>query len=163
MQRTVVTLPEIKLVGLKIRTNNQNEIDPAKSKIGGVIANYFGNKISNRIVNLTSQEQTLSVYTNFASDYRGDYDYFYGGAVASFDNIASDLATLIIPKQNYVKFTTPKGALPKIVIDGWMNIWQMSEEELGGERAYIADFEIFDQRASDYQNAVVDIYIGINQ
>ncbi len=37
----------------------------------------------------------------------------------------------------------------------------MSEEVLGGKRNYIADFEVYDQRASDVNHAVVDIYIGI--
>ena len=161
MQKTIVKLPEIRLVGLRTRTNNQDELDLNKAKIGGVIANYFSNQIPDKIPNLLTKEQTYSVYSNFESDFHGCYDYFYGGWVASFDNILPDLATLIIPPQTYVKFTTDKGVMPKIVIDGWMKIWQMSSEELGGIRSYIADFEIFDQRASDPQNAVVDIYIGI--
>lgn len=34
-------------------------------------------------------------------------------------------------------------------------------EQLGGERSYIADFEVYDERASDHLNVVLDIYIGI--
>ncbi len=161
MQKTIVKLPEIKLVGLKARTNNQDECDLSEAKIGGVIANYFSNQIADKIPSLLTKEQTFSVYSNFESDFRGWYDYLYGGQVASLDNVSPDLATLIIPPQTYVKFTTAKGIIPKIVIDGWMKIWQMSDEELGGVRSYIADFEIFDQRASDCQNAIVDIYVGI--
>lgn len=37
----------------------------------------------------------------------------------------------------------------------------MSANDLGGERVYIADFEIYDQRAADPSNAIADIYIGI--
>ncbi len=37
----------------------------------------------------------------------------------------------------------------------------MTAEELGGERNYITDFEIYDERANDPQNTVLDIYIGI--
>lgn len=32
---------------------------------------------------------------------------------------------------------------------------------LGGARAYIADFEIYDESSSDPHSAIVDIYIGI--
>lgn len=38
----------------------------------------------------------------------------------------------------------------------------MDAAMLGGERAYIADFEIYDERSSDPpHNAIFDIYIGI--
>jgi predicted transcriptional regulator YdeE len=32
----------------------------------------------------------------------------------------------------------------------------------GGKRAYIADFEVYDERSRDPDNTIVDIYIGIN-
>ncbi len=51
--------------------------------------------------------------------------------------------------------------MPKVVIDMWQKIWNMNTAMLEGERAYIADFEIYDERSSDLNNAIVDIYIGI--
>ncbi|BBJ31369.1 hypothetical protein RAS_04780 [Rickettsia asiatica] len=51
--------------------------------------------------------------------------------------------------------------MPKVVMDIWQKIWKMDAAMLEGERAYIADFEIYDERSSDLHNAVVDIYIGI--
>lgn len=35
-------------------------------------------------------------------------------------------------------------------------------EQLGGQRAYKADFEVYDQRAADPNSAVLDIYIGLS-
>ena len=63
--------------------------------------------------------------------------------------------------QTYTKFTSDPDQMPKVVIDMWQKIWNMDAAMLGGERAYIADFEIYDERSSDPHNAVVDIYIGI--
>ena len=37
----------------------------------------------------------------------------------------------------------------------------MNENDFGGKRKYIADFEIYDERAVDSHNTVIDIYIGI--
>lgn len=37
----------------------------------------------------------------------------------------------------------------------------MSSDDFGGDRAYVADFEVYDQRAIDPTNASLDIYIGI--
>lgn len=53
--------------------------------------------------------------------------------------------------------------MPDIVIQAWQAIWKMTPEDLGGKRTYRADFEIYDQRAQDPQNSVVDIYIGTTQ
>jgi len=43
----------------------------------------------------------------------------------------------------------------------WQKIWKMHHQELGGSRAYVADFEVYDDRSSDLQNTILDIYIGV--
>ena len=53
--------------------------------------------------------------------------------------------------------------MPVVCIDMWKNIWKMSALDLGGAKAYIADFEVYDQRSSDHNNAILDIYIGIKK
>ena len=68
-----------------------------------------------------------------------------------------------IPAQTYVKFTSPPGQMPAAVIGMWQKIWKMSAAELGGKRAFVADFEVYDERSMDPNNATVDIYIGITK
>ena len=70
-------------------------------------------------------------------------------------------ASLAIPPTTYRKFTTAQGPLPAVVIDLWQKIWKMQDDELGGSRAFVADFEIWDQRATNPAQGVVDIYLGI--
>ena len=62
-----------------------------------------------------------------------------------------------------MKFTTNPGSMPNVVIQAWQDIWKMSSSDFSGERSYIADFEIYDEKDSDSKNAVVDIYIGLNK
>jgi predicted transcriptional regulator YdeE len=38
----------------------------------------------------------------------------------------------------------------------------MSPEELGGTRSFHTDFEIYDQRAADPENAQIDVYVGLH-
>lgn len=76
-------------------------------------------------------------------------------------DIAHNLCLLPIPSQKYVKFTNEPGPMPKVCIDMWQKIWAMDENQLGGIRAYQADFEVYDARCSDSNNAILDIYIGI--
>ena len=67
--------------------------------------------------------------------------------------------TLIIPEQQYIKFTSEKGQMPEICIALWKKIW--SDVDLNAKRAYVADFEVYDERSFDTNNAEVDIYIGV--
>lgn len=52
--------------------------------------------------------------------------------------------------------------MPNVVREPWQKIWQMSSADFGGDRAYLSDFEIYDERAADHQNIILDIYVGIN-
>ena len=49
----------------------------------------------------------------------------------------------------------------EICVNAWKKIWSMTPNKLGGERNYVADFEIYDNRTSDPKNTILDIYIGI--
>lgn len=163
MKKELIDQPEIKLIGLTARTNNKNEMNPLTSKIGKLASHFWSQNIANQIPNRKNPGVTLSVYTEYDSNEHGDYTYFVGEEVSSFENIPSELQQLTIPAAKYQKFTTPQGKIPEIVINAWQQIWEMSANDFGGERAYVADFEIYDQRANDPTNASLDIYIGLNR
>ena len=137
------------------------ESDTSTNKIAATVQRYFHGALSEKIYNRKKPGTTYCVYTDYESNFTGDYTYFIGEEVTSFDNISDGFEKLTIPTQNYTKFTSGPGAMPDICINAWQKIWAMTPEDLGGERAYLADFEIYDERASDHQNVVFDIYIGI--
>lgn len=161
MKKELASKPEIKLVGLTARTNNKNEMNPQTSKIGELAGRFWSQNIANQILNRNNPGVILSVYTEYGSDEHGDYTYFIGEEVSSFENTSSELQKLTIPESRYQKFTTPSGKMPEVVIDAWQQIWKMSSADFEGDRAYIADFEVYDQRAIDPANTSLDIYIGI--
>ena len=163
MKKEAVTQPEIKLVGFTVRTNNQNEMNPITGKIGGVVARYWMQNAAAKIQNRKNPGVTMAVYTDYASDEHGDYTYFLGEAVTEFSAIPDGMETLTIPSANYTKFTTLEGQMPLVVINAWQAIWKMSADDFGGKRAYVADFEIYDQRAANPASTSLDIYIGIKQ
>jgi len=161
MKKELTNKSEIKLVGLTARTNNKNEMNPATSKIGELAGRYWSQNVAAQITYRKNPGVTLSVYTEYDSDEHGDYTYFIGEEVSSFENMPSGFQKLIIPSAKYQKFTTPAGKMPEVVINAWQQIWKMSSDDLEGKRAYQADFEIYDQRASDPSNTIVDIYVGM--
>ncbi len=163
MQKQLIELPTIKLVGITVRTNNALEMHPSTAKIGATIQQYFQNALPAKITHRKNPGVTYCVYTEYESDVTGDYTYFIGEEVESFEDVSADLKQLSIANQTYIKFTTDSGSMLKVCIKAWQEIWTMSPEILGGERSYIADFEVYDERASDLTPAVLDIYIGINR
>lgn len=163
MQKTMTTLRELKLVGITTRTSNAQlfERDPQVNKIAATVQKYFHNRLAEKIKERKNPGTTFCVYTNYESDVNGDYTYFIGEEVTSFEGLDKELELLTIPVQNYSKFTNQPGPMPTVCIDMWQNIWKMNATDLGGERAYIADFEVYDERSQNPEDAVLDIYIGI--
>ena len=161
MKKEIENKSEIKLIGVSVRTNNKNEINPETSKIAMLSSNFFSKNVATQIVNRKNPGITFAVYTEYDSNEHGDYTYFIGEEVNSFENIPNNLDQLVISAAQYQKFTTPSGKMPEIVINAWQQIWKMSSYDFGGERTYQADFEIYDDRAQDLENTILDIYIGI--
>ncbi|HJD60248.1 MAG TPA: GyrI-like domain-containing protein [Rickettsia endosymbiont of Omalisus fontisbellaquei] len=161
MNKVIIQLSEIKLVGITARTSNTAEMNADTAKIEATMHRFFADKLQDKILNRKTPEKVFAVYTNYESDATGEYTYFLGVEVTSFENIDKEFSTLTIPMQTYAKFTSTPDQMPKVVIDMWQKIWKMDTAMLEGERAYVADFEIYDERSSDSNNAVIDIYIGI--
>lgn len=161
MQQIDIRLPEIKLIGIKCRTNNAAEQDPDNAKIGGMIQKYFQNGLPEKIVSRVNPYTTYCVYTEYDSDQNGDYTYFIGEEVSASSVAPEGMFELTIPAQDYIKFTNGPGIMPGVCISVWQKIWGMTPEDFGGKRAYLADFEVYDVRAADPNNTVLDVYVGV--
>lgn len=164
MEKVTVQRPEIKLVGITTRTNNADEggSDPSKRKIGPILQRYFQQCLGDKIRSRKNPGTTFRLYTNYESDWRGDYTYFVGEEVIAFEEIEPGFQSLTIPSQDYVKLTH-SGSMPTVCIQMWQAIWAMGKEDFEGERTYLADFEVHDQRSLDPQNTTLDIYIGVKK
>ena len=161
MQKTVTELPEIKLLGILCRTNNTAEMNISSAKIAPTIQKYFRQAVGEEIPNRKNPGTTYCVYTDYESDFTGDYTYFIGEEVKFVGDSMEGFSSIIIPAQNYAKFTSKPGIMPEVCIDMWQNIWKLKSGELGGKRAYLADFEVYDKRALDPSKTVLDIYVGV--
>ena len=161
MKKIQIHQAEKKIVGIKTRTNNQLETNSLEGKIFPIVKQYFHQNLAANIPHRVDPGTTLCIYTDYDSNHQGDYTYFIGEEVDSFEGVPDDLETLVIPAQKYIKITSGPGSMPDVVRKPWQQIWQMSPTELGGIRSYITDFEVYDERSRDHQNIVLDIYVGV--
>jgi predicted transcriptional regulator YdeE len=155
----IVEGKEFIVVGISIRTTNAKEMSG-----NGVIARHWDrfmkegllNKVPNKV-----DSNILAVYSDYESDVNGAYSFLLGARVSSADNVPSGMVAKQVPAGRYAVFTSEKGLVGKVVPETWSRIWAVPKSAPGGNRAYQADFEVYDQRAADPQNAQVDVYVGI--
>lgn len=148
------------IVGIEVRTANAKEISGA-----GVIAKqwqkFFQDGIQQKIPGKVDGT-IYAVYTDYASDRSGEYSFVVGVRVNPNATVPAGLVLKKIPSGEYAVITTDKGPVGKVVPAAWLQIWSLEDKhQLGGTRAYRADYEVYDQRAADPQNSQVDVYVGL--
>ncbi len=147
------------VIGIEARTNNVREMGT-----GGVIARqwerFFRENLVATIPN-KADSSILAVYSDYASDKDGDYSFLIGTRVNSPDGVPPGMIAKRVPAGRYAIFTSGTGPVEKIVPEIWKEIWSVSRATLGGDRAYVADYEVYDSRASDPKNAQVEVHVGI--
>lgn len=164
MKKEIMELSEIKLVGLATRTSYAEETNPLTAKITTQVQKYLQQRSEVAVGYRKNLGKIYCVYSDYESNYMGKYSYFVGEEVEKYSELPEGFSKLTIPKQIYDKFTNGPGIMPDICIEVWKEIWEMEKlSELTGEREYIADFEVYDERAVDPQNSVLDIYVGIKK
>jgi predicted transcriptional regulator YdeE len=149
----------ILIAGIQIRTNNARELS-GEGGIGPLWQRFFAEGFDAQISNRTSDD-LYAVYSNFASDEYGDYDFLIGLPVSSVEHLPAGVTFAAIATGRYAVVTTEQGPVAEIVPGTWKEIWNMSTEELGGKRTFISDYEVYGADASDPTNAEVDIFLGL--
>lgn len=147
------------VAGYLVRTNNSDEAS-GESKIGPLWQRFKQENLVARIPNRADADLTV-VYSNYASDENGNYDYLLGARVNSIHHLPAGMTWKRVEPATYAVILTNKGQMPGVLQAAWDHIWHMSPRELGGKRAFITDYEIYDQRTKNSQEAQVEIHIGL--
>lgn len=147
----MVTLPAFQLVGLSIRTTNQN--GQAAEDIGALWGKIMSSNVLARIPHQSKQE-TISLYYDYEGDWTQPYSCLIGVPVERVDDpLPEGLVAVSIPEQAYTLFEA-KGPMPDAVAQTWKNIWQHPPK-----RNYQFDFEVYDANSFS-EPPVVKIWVG---
>jgi predicted transcriptional regulator YdeE len=147
------------VAGLAVRTNNAQEMS-GNGKIGDVWHDFLQPDMVVKIPDKIGVD-LIVVYTDYETDHTGDYTYLLGMPISSAEALPSSLTVKHVPPGRYTVISSERGPIRQIVPAVWQRIWSMSPEKLGGIRAFRSDFEIYDQRAADPENAQIDVYVGL--
>jgi predicted transcriptional regulator YdeE len=149
----------IVVAGLQIRTRNANELS-GQGLIGNLWQRFFAENVAAQFPNRTNGNLYV-VYSEYESDEYGEYNYLLGVPVSSINNLPAGMIYAAIPTGEYAIIKTEKGSVAEVVRGAWKYIWNMSTSELGGKREFLTDYEIYDERSSDPENAQVEIHLGL--
>jgi predicted transcriptional regulator YdeE len=147
------------VAGWLVRTNNADEMS-GEGKIGPLWQRTMQQNLIAQIPH-RSDGNLFVVYSNYASDEKGEYDYLLGARVSSVENLPASMAWRKVEPGAYAVILTEKGQMPGVLQAAWARIWKMSVAELGGKRAFLTDYEVYDQRSADMQSAQVEIHVGV--
>ena len=136
----IVEIEEFQVIGRAARTSNAREMS-ADGAIPKLWAAGFG---------------TIALYTDYEGDEHGEYTFVLGGKGDSGSAVPEGMVLKTVPAGRYAVFTSERGPVQKVVVETWQRIWS----ELPS-RSFVADFEVYDQRAADPGDAVVEIYVGV--
>jgi predicted transcriptional regulator YdeE len=160
-QPRIVNQQPFQVIGIAASTSNAKEAGP-DAIIGKQWHRFMSEDLINKIPNRVDQT-IYAVYTDYTSDANGQYTLILGAKVRPIPNptIPDGMVIKSVPAGRYAVFTTERGPVIKVVVDAWKRIWAYYQSPQNGQRAYYADFEVYDQRAADPNNAQVDIYVGL--
>lgn len=147
-------MAEFKLIGIKLNKSTTNENGQSAKDCGELWQSFEMNAIANQIPNKLS-DSIYAVYFDYESDENGTFSYFIGVRVALDTQTPAGLDELLVPRQIYKKLTA-KGKMPDCVAEAWQSVWKSDLD-----RKFGFDFELYDERSRDWENAEVDLYLSV--
>jgi predicted transcriptional regulator YdeE len=150
---------EFAVVGIAVRTSNAEQMTEARP-IGKQWERLFKEGVLAAIPN-KADGNILALYSEYASDKDGEYTYLLGARVTKVENAPAGMVVKNVPAGRYAVFTSERGPVQKVVVEMWRRVWETPKSALGGDRTYKTDFELYDQRAKNPVDSVVDLYVAV--
>jgi len=161
MTPRIVNQEAFQVVGISASTNNAKEAGP-DAIIGKLWQQFLSQGLLNSIPDRVGQS-IIAVYTDYVTDANGQYTFVLGARIRPLPDpvVPEGMVVKTVPAGKYAVFTSPRGPVAKVVVETWKQIWAYYPSAVNGQRAYCADFEVYDQRAADPNDAQVEIYVGV--
>ncbi len=146
------------VIGIEVRTNNAQE-----ATSGGAIPQQWQRLYMQGVLDQIPDrldQSVVAVYTKYASDWNGDYNYILGARVKPGTKPPAGMVLVSVPAGKYMEFTSARGPAPQVVPNLWKEIWTYFHEPGNPVRAYRADFEVYDE-ISNPNSIQMKIYVGV--
>ncbi len=108
MTYEIATLEEFQIIGIYVRTTNENE--QSRKDIGELWQKFSGTNMVEQIPNKENND-IYCIYTDYESDFTGPYTTILGCKVTSIENVPEGLIGKTIPGGKFQHYTSA-GKIP---------------------------------------------------
>lgn len=151
--------PIFHVVGIATRTSNKEAFEAGT--IGALWQQFVKENVFNKIPHKIDNT-ILALYYDYENGKDGYYTILIGVRVHSIKDVPKGLIIKEVPAERRKVFTTAQGSQIAVVVGTWQDIWNLeSHKKLS--RSYVCDYELYDDRSKDSNNAIVEIHIGIKE
>ncbi|MBW8685226.1 GyrI-like domain-containing protein [Chitinophaga sp. B61] len=147
------TIKQFYVIGIQVRTTNEN--GQATKDIPALWNRFFTEGISANIPDKTD-DALYCIYTDYEKDHTRPYTTVLGCKVSTLEVIPEGMVGITINDATYDKYVAKGNIMQGSVFNTWTTIWNSEIP-----RAFTADFEVYDERAKDMENAEVNIFIAL--
>jgi len=141
------------VIGISVRTSN--ELGQAGQDIPALWNQFMTEGIADQIPNKIDNT-VYCIYTDYEKDHTKPYTTILGCKVENLDRIPDKLVGKTFDEAVYEQFVAKGNLSQGVVFNEWTKIWNSDLN-----RAFTADFEVYDERAQNPENAEVDLFIAL--
>jgi predicted transcriptional regulator YdeE len=145
------------VIGIQTRTNNAKEAS-GNGQIGNLWQRLFQEGALNQITGRADEFITV-VYTDYASDWNGDYTYTLGTKVKPGTKPPDGMVAVTVQPGKYLEFVSEIGQRQQVAPEAWKKIWTYFQNPSSPQRAYKTDFERY--APTDPADVQAHIFLGV--
>ncbi len=149
----MIQKPSFQLIGISIRTTNEN--GQSANDIPALWEKFVSEALIEKIPNRVN-DTLYCIYTNYEKDHTKPYTTILGCQVENLNEIPEGMIGKTFEEANYQKFTAKGNLMQGAVFNEWTRIWNAEIP-----RTFIADFEVYDEKSHNPEDAEVEIFIGV--
>lgn len=153
MSYKIIEREGFKLIGIGCRTKNADGF--AMKDIGQLWQRFFAEGIVGKIPNKVDGN-IYGVYTNYENGHDGMYTAMVACKVSSTEEVPEGMMALEVAASRYAEYTV-RGKMPDTVVQTWEQI----EKETAYQKAFKADFDIYDPSSQDPADMSVSINVSL--
>lgn len=150
---SIQLINQFNVIGISVRTTNEN--DMAAKDIPALWQKFMQERIIDKIPNKID-DTVYCIYTEYEKDHTKPYTAILGCSVKDLNHIPDGMVCKIINTTSYETFTAKGNLMQGAVFNEWVKIWNSDLN-----RAFTADFELYNQKSMNPEDAEVDIMIAL--
>jgi len=154
-EKNMTGIENFKIIEISTRTANTE--GKSEKDLHNLWGQFLGNHTAEKIPNSTGPE-VIALYTDYESDYTGEYTCIIGLKVSSLETIPNGMVGREVKGGRFQKYIA-KGSMPKAVAEKWINIW---DKDHLLNRAYKTDFEVYGHLSNQGEDSEVQIFLSVN-